>query len=225
VEAVRLRLGDLPEAEIARRAAAALREGGIALLPAEGVYGFHVIAESAAAVERIRSLKGREGRAGYIGLIARPVDAERWARLNGAAAELARRHWPGALTLVLDARAEAPAAARSPDGTIALRCPGNSILRSVVSSLDATALPGGPWHLVLSTSANESGSPPATRLEDAPRGLAHLAVDGGDLSGMPSTLVRVSESGVQVLRAGAVVLEEEGKPRGDDGLDGPRTAP
>jgi L-threonylcarbamoyladenylate synthase len=193
-----LRLGDLPEAEIARRAAEVLRNGGIALLPAEGVYGFHASSTSAAALDRILALKGRSDRAGFIGLIARPEDASRWASVEDAAERLLRAHWPGALTLVLDALPEAPAALRSTDGTIALRCPGSSFLRAVVAALDA-----GP---VLSTSANLPGTAPPTRVEDAPPGMAELIVDGGTLAGTPSTVVRVSPSGIQVLRSGAVAI-------------------
>jgi len=197
-EPIRLRLGEMPEEEIARRAADVLRRGGVALLPAEGVYGFHASAASTTAVSRVLELKGRTDRAGFIGLVARTEDAEHWAKLDDAARELARQHWPGALTLVLDASTHAPDALRSADGTIALRCPGTSLLRSVVTVLDE-----GP---VLSTSANEPGRAPAIQPDQAPRGIADLVIDGGPLSGIPSTLVRISGDGVQVLRSGAVVL-------------------
>jgi L-threonylcarbamoyladenylate synthase len=188
----------MSEEEIARRAADALREGGVALLPAEGVYGFHASALSRVAVDRILELKGRTDRAGFIGLIARPEDAARWARFDQAARDLARKHWPGALTLVLDALPEAPAALESSDGTIALRCPGSSLLRAIVALLDQ-----GP---VLSTSANVAARAPATRCEDAPPGLADIVVDGGPLPGTPSTVAKVTERGVQVVRSGSVEI-------------------
>ena len=197
-ESIRLQLGDMSEGEIARRAAEVLRAGGIALLPAEGVYGFHASAASPSAVDRILELKGRSDRSGFIGLIAQPDDARRWAHFDPSAERLAREHWPGALTLVLHALPDAPAALRSADGTIALRCPGSSLLRTIVTTLDE-----GP---VLSTSANEPGKAPAVRHDQAPSGIAGFVVDGGALSGIPSTLVRISEAGVQVLRPGAVVL-------------------
>ena len=197
-ETIRLQLGEMSEQEVARRAVDVLRAGGVALLPAEGVYGFHASAASPSAVARILELKGRSDRSGFIGLIAQPDDARRWARLDPSAERLAREHWPGALTLVLDALPDAPAALRSADGTIALRCPGSSLLRMIVSTLDE-----GP---VLSTSANEPGKAPAVRHDEAPPGIAGLVVDGGALSGIPSTLVRISEDTVQVLRPGAVLL-------------------
>jgi len=123
VSAIRLAVGDHPDTDLIARAATVLLEDKVALLPAEGVYGFHARARAASAIERIRALK-RDARAGFIGLIAAPGDLERWAHPSPAALELARQYWPGALTLVLDARAEAPESLRSDSGTIALRCPG-----------------------------------------------------------------------------------------------------
>jgi L-threonylcarbamoyladenylate synthase len=218
VEPIRLRLGELPEDEIARLVAFTLRKGGIALLPAEGVYGFHASSGSAAALARILALKGKSDRAGFIGLIARPEDASRWARFDEETKRLAAEHWPGALTLVLEALPEVPARLRASDGTIALRCPGSPFLRAVVSALEAAAAAEGRPSLLLSTSANVHGEPPATRLESAPAGIADLAVDGGSRSGIPSTVVRVDASGVRVLRQGAISL-------GDHGLDAPGTGP
>ncbi|HET9939552.1 MAG TPA: Sua5/YciO/YrdC/YwlC family protein [Candidatus Eisenbacteria bacterium] len=208
MSAVRLAIGAHPDADLIARAAAALLEDKVALLPAEGVYGFHARASSAIAIERIRALK-RDPRAGFIGLIAEPGDLERWAHASPHALELARRYWPGALTLVLDARPEAPESLRSESGTIALRCPGSDLLRGVVQGV------GEP---VLSTSANRSGEPPALRADDAPSGVADLIVDGGVLDGRPSTLVRVGPKGVEILRQGAVRL-------GDGSLDGLEAEP
>jgi L-threonylcarbamoyladenylate synthase len=208
VSAVRLAIGAHPDADLIERAAAALLEDKVALLPAEGVYGFHARASSGIAIERIRALK-KDPRAGFIGLIAEPGDLERWAQATPQALELARRYWPGALTLVLDARREAPESLRSENGTIAVRCPGSDLLRGVVQRV------GEP---VLSTSANRSGEPPAVRADDAPSGVADLIVDGGVLDGRPSTLVRVGPQGVEILRQGAVQL-------GDGSLDGPEAGP
>ena len=205
-EPIRLRLGEMPEEEIARRAGEVLRGGGIALLPAEGVYGFHASTASPGAVERILGFKGRSGRAGFIGLVAHPEDSARWARVEPLAADLARRHWPGPLTMVLEALPDAPASARSTDGTIALRCPGSPLLRRIVREIHAGPDGDTLQALLLSTSANEPGGPPAERIDLAPPGFADLVVDGGALTGVPSTLVRVSGGEVRVLRQGAIGL-------------------
>ena len=195
----RLRLTRETERDAVQRAADTLRAGGVALLPAEGVYGFHALATFAPAVERLRALKARAPERGFIGLLARIEDLTVQAEATPLALGLARAHWPGPLTLVLPSRPEAPAALLASDGTIALRCPGSAFLRAVVAAA------GG---LVLSTSANEPGSPPAVRVGDVGGGAYDLAVDGGDLSGIPSTVVRIVSDRLEVLRAGAVRVAE-----------------
>ena len=194
-----LRLTRETEREAVERAAAALRGGGIALLPAEGVYGFHALASSEPAVERLRAMKARAPDRGFIGLLARPEDLAVYAEESRMALELARAHWPGPLTLVLPARPEAPPVLRASDGTIALRCPGSEFLRAVVAAA------GG---LVLSTSANEPGSPPAVRADSVAADTYDIGVDGGALSGVPSTIVRVVTGSLRILRAGAASVVE-----------------
>jgi L-threonylcarbamoyladenylate synthase len=205
---VRLDLGIAPADEAANRAALALREGKVVLLPAEGVYGYHALASRDSAVARIRTLKG-DARLGFIGLIARPEDAGLMARVEPAAQKLIDAHWPGPLTLVLEAAPDCDQALRAADGTVALRCPGSAFLRAVVF---------GSGGVVLSSSANAPGRPAAVRLEEAPSGGVDLMVDGGTLSGVPSTIARVERGRVKVLRAGAVPIPE-------GSLDGPRNGP
>lgn len=201
--AVRIRHDESTRAEAVSRAAAALKDGSIAFLPAEGVYGYHVLASHPEAVARLASLKrrspGSDGK-GWIALVGRSEDAYRWVRsLPAAAATLIRAHWPGALTLILDAGPSLPAALRTADGTVALRCPGSALLRDVILAA------GG---LVLSTSANEPGAPPATEpigTGNEPDGV-DLVVDAGRLSGEISTIARVDGEAIRVLRQGAVSL-------------------
>jgi L-threonylcarbamoyladenylate synthase len=206
--AERIVLGAATRDEAVARAAAALRDGFIALLPAEGLYGYHALASSEAGVARLQSVKPRAGGKGWIGLVARPADAYRWiASLPGSAASLIHAHWPGALTLVLPAGPAVPPSLVGPEGSVALRCPGSEFLRAVVLAA------GG---LVISTSANPPGEPPAARSSHA--GLAPeiaLAVDAGDLSGEPSTVVRFDRERPIILRPGAVRLDgAEGGPIG-----------
>ena len=179
------------------RAALVLRRGGIALLPAEGVYGLHALADHGAAVARLQALKPRDPGKRFIGLIADPGEIDRWAAPSPRAYALAREHWPGALTLVLRAAPSIPESLRAPEGTVALRCPGNAFLRAVVQAA------GG---IVLSTSANEPGQDPAIRAEGALLDGVDLVVDQGELSGIPSTVVSVEGDRVLVLRSGAVRL-------------------
>jgi L-threonylcarbamoyladenylate synthase len=198
--AERIVLSDETRDEAVRRAGEALKQGRIAILPAEGLYGYHALAASASGIERLEALKPRGPGKGWIGLVARPGDAYRWiAAVPALAATLIHAHWPGPLTLVFDAGPAAPPALLGPENTIALRCPGNTFLR------DAILAAGG---LVISTSANPPGGAPATRAPDdvaVPEGVS-LVVDSGPLSGDPSTVVRAAGERVTVLREGAIPL-------------------
>ena len=201
--AVRIRHDESTRAETVARAAAALKDGGIAFLPAEGVYGYHALASRPEALARLAALKqrgsGSDGK-GWIALVGRSEDAYRWVRaLPAPAAALIRAHWPGPLTLILDSGPSLPTALRAADGTVALRCPGSALLRDVIQAS------GG---LVVSTSANEPGAPPATEPMgpgQEPDGV-DLVVDAGPLSGQVSTIVRVEGEAFRIVRQGAVSL-------------------
>ena len=199
-----------PLAAMAARVAQVLDRDGIAVLPAEGVYGLHVRPDRPRALERLRSLKPRPEGRGWIGLLAEPESLARYAAPLAATAEsLARKYWPGALTLIVPASPLVPESLRASDGTVALRCPGSELLREVARAC------GG---LLLSTSANDPGSPAPARAEDAAMTGVDLLVDQGPLSGMPSTMVRVEGDAVRLLRQGSVRIEglgpTESAPRG-----------
>ena len=111
-----------------------------------------------------------------------------------------RRHWPGALTIALPARAGLPAALVS-DGCVAVRQSPHPIARALVARF------GGP---VTTTSANRAGEPPTTTaaaVTAALDGACHLLDGGPTAGGAPSTLVRVRGASVEVLRRGAIELQ------------------
>jgi L-threonylcarbamoyladenylate synthase len=192
--------------EALRTVAEALDAGEIVVLPAEGVYGLHARPDRAEAMARLRARKEREPGKGWIVLLD---DAARLPAIGvavpAAARSLVARHWPGALTVIFAAPASPggplPPDVVAPEGTVALRVPGAPFLRAAV------AASGG---LLVSTSANRAGAPAPARLDDAALDGIPLAVNGGTLAGVPSTLVRVDGSTVRVLRSGAVRIAPDG---------------
>ncbi|MBP7669270.1 MAG: L-threonylcarbamoyladenylate synthase [Candidatus Eisenbacteria bacterium] len=171
--------------------------GDLALLPAEGVYGLHADGSRPQALERLRALKGSpEGRS-FIVLVGSLDQARRYcARFPGERMQPAGSAWPGPLTLILPASDSLPAELR-PGGDVALRCPGVRLLRELALSIP------GP---LVSTSANRAGEAPPRSLAEAQPALLEavaIAVDGGTLSGKPSTLARAEEDGsLTILRPG-----------------------
>ena len=180
--------------------AAALARNEVVVLPAEGLYGFHALATRPEALAALQRVKPREPGRGWITLVGSLDQARSLASTPPKAEALALAHWPGALTLVLTATTQALEAITGPDGTVAVRSPGSVFLREVLAAA------GEP---IVSTSANRPGEAPPDRIEGCALDGVALAVDGGPLSGLPSTVVRVRDERVEVLRPGAVQVRAD----------------
>lgn len=180
-------------------AAAILNAGGVAVIPTDTVYGLAAHPGFPAAVERLYTIKGREAKK-PIALLAADVAAvcAFGYPLTGEAHALAERHWPGALTLVVE-RTDGAA-------TEGFRVPDHDWTRRLLRRC------GGVLRV---TSANLSGQRPAT---DAPAALADVGLsadvvvdDGISQGGVPSTVVRVfSDGSLKVLRAGSIDVSSAG---------------
>lgn len=182
-------------------AVAALRRGEVVAYPTETFYGLGVDPFNAAALERLRALKGRGEKAISMLIEGPEMLARLVADVSPRAQALMARHWPGALTLALPARAGLPEALVS-DGCVAIRQSPHPVARALVSAF------GGP---VTTTSANRSGEPPATTAAAVRAALGdgcHVLDGGATAGGAPSTLARVRGDAVEILRAGAVPLSE-----------------
>jgi L-threonylcarbamoyladenylate synthase len=182
-------------------AVAALRRGEIVAYPTETFYGLGVDALDELALVRLRQLKGRAEKAISV-LVDGPAMLDRLCvEVPARARRLMERHWPGALTIALPARPDLPAALVA-DGCVAVRQSPNPIAQALVAGL------GQP---LTTTSANLAGEPPATTAEavDEVFGGRVRILDGGTTpGGAPSTLVRVRGATVDVLRHGAITLEQ-----------------
>jgi L-threonylcarbamoyladenylate synthase len=185
-----------PTAEAIRLAARAVREGGLAIVPTETVYGVAARADSEAAMARLYAAKGRRPDKPVARMLAGAGNLERalgpGAVLPEAARRLAERYWPGPLTLVLRGADGAWTGYRVPDHPVAL-----AWLRALGDVVPAV------------TSANRSGEPAAVDAAGAwaaLKGHASIALDGGSARmGQGSTVVRVREDGtMEVLREGPV---------------------
>jgi L-threonylcarbamoyladenylate synthase len=187
----------LPSATL-RELVEQLAAGGVIACPTETFVGLLANACDAQAVARVCELKGRDPNQ-PIGVLLPDLAAlaSVVAHVPALARELALRHWPGPLTLVLPVRPGLPAAL-SKDGKIGVRVPGAS------PALDLVRAFGGA---LTATSANKSGEPAARTEQEAraafPEGLAAF-VPGDAPGGLPSTLVDVSGPEPIILRAGAI---------------------
>lgn len=192
------------DAGVVERAAKALLGGGLVVVPTETVYGLAALASDPDAT---RALFDRKGRGADVPVAVLCADAEQAMALTQAAPplahDLAARHWPGPLTLVLPRRRGLGWVLGEPTDTIGLRCPDHDLIRALAARV-------GP---IATTSANRHGLPtPASAAEAADQllGAVDLVVDGGALTGTPSTVVDLTGDAPRVLRQGAVVIDAPG---------------
>lgn len=176
-----------------------LRSGGVVVFPTETFYGLAVDPSSSKAVSALVDLKGRAADAA-LPLIAGTLDHVRATVVLGAIdLQLADAFWPGPLTIVVEPRVVFAAGVAAADGSVAIRIPGHAVARAL-----ATAW-GGP---LTATSANRSGLPPASRVEDLgdlESDARVMVIDGGATpGGRPSTIVDARGGHPQLVRDGAV---------------------
>ncbi|HEX2116715.1 MAG TPA: L-threonylcarbamoyladenylate synthase [Alphaproteobacteria bacterium] len=192
------------------RAARLLRDGKLVAFPTETVYGLGGDATSDRAVAAIYVAKARPTFNPLIAHVPSLRDAERLVVFDARARKLARRFWPGPLTLVLARRPDAGVSWLVSAGldTLAVRVPAHPIARRL---LKATGRP------VAAPSANRSGrvSPTAAAhvIESfaGTRGAARLAmiIDGGPCEvGLESTVIDLSGPQAILLRPGGVPRED-----------------
>ena len=182
-----------------------MRAGQPVAIPTETVYGLAGRADRGEAVAAIYAAKGRPSFNPLIVHIENLEDAEKLALFDSISRKLARRFWPGPLTLVLPLRTDSGIASLATAGldTIALRVPAHRAMRAL---LEATGLP------LAAPSANASGSISATRAEHVMRSLGGripLIVDDGPTSlGLESSIVGIFGDEIRLLRPGPISVEQ-----------------
>ena len=159
--------------------------GGVAVFPADTVYGLACEPDMDDAVERLYRLKGRRpDKPAAVMFFGLDLALSALPDLGPVTREAVERLLPGPFTLLLPNPAGRFPLACGPDpSTLGLRVP------ALPPALEA--LTGVRWP-VLQSSANHAGGPDARRLGDVPepiRAAADLVLDGGELPGTPSTVV------------------------------------
>jgi L-threonylcarbamoyladenylate synthase len=181
-----------------------IQVGGVAVFPADTVYGLACEPDTPEAVERLYALKGRRAdKPAAVMFFDRELAFDALPELEPRTRALLERLLPGGITALLPNPLRRYPLACGPDPhTLGLRVPR---LDGQLAALGAMRWP------VLQSSANETGGMDAHRLDEVPEEIrreADLVLDGGELAGTPSTVVdlrRFELDGVwAVLRAGAM---------------------
>lgn len=183
-------------------AAEPLLSGAVGILPTDTVYGLVARAHDKTAVDKLYTLKPREFKPGT--LIAASVDQLVELGFKRRYIAVVEQYWPGSVSVVIPAEPEL-AYMHLGKGSFPVRIPSAPEL---VALLQQT----GP---LLTTSANHPDEPTATTVDEAWAVFGDRVdfyVDGGDLSGRPpSTIIRVVDDAIEILRQGAVKINEKGE--------------
>lgn len=181
-----------------------IRAGDVVGVPTETVYGLAADATSAAACRRIFSAKGRPPSDPLIVHIASLGDLARVARPNPAALRLARRFWPGPLTIVLPKTRAVPDAATAGLPSVAVRMPSHPLFRRLIrlAGVPLAAPSANPFGYVSPTTAGH------VRADLGPR-VRHILDGGPSRIGLESTIVDMRDPGrPAILRPGAISRDE-----------------
>jgi len=182
----------------ARRALeATIAAGGVAVFPADGLYGLACDPLRSDAIARIHRIKGRDdGKPSAVLFFSPLILRELMGSLDELSREALAALLPGPVTVVVD----------NPEGRYPLACGGSPQrlgIRLIESPLGGVATP------LFQTSANVSGEPAPARLDEVPEPVlaaVDLTIDGGRLEGIPSTVVDVTG----IRRDGSWTVHREG---------------
>ncbi|CAN5538837.1 L-threonylcarbamoyladenylate synthase [soil metagenome] len=187
------------EATAIEIASALLREGMVVAIPTETVYGLAAIITNDDAIRRIFSAKGRPSDNPLIVHVATMADVASVAIVSTLAQRLMEAFFPGALTLVLPKLPHVSNLVTAGLSTVAVRMPGLALTRAII---EATGTP------VAAPSANRSGRPSPTMAEhviaDLDGAIAAVIDAGPCRDGLESTVVRVVDEQLFLLRPGSV---------------------
>jgi len=208
-----IRLSDTEDLrDVVHRTVEALSAGKVVAIPTETVYGLAASAFQPEAVKKVFAIKGRPANAPLAIAVKSLEDAIDFVPdMSPVARRIARRSWPGPITIVHDVDHpdsvvnrldESVRAATIPNGTIGLRVPATDLAQQILR------LCAGP---VVLTSANISGADDPKTAQDVVDQLGDrvdLILDGGPCQfGMASTVVYVTGTQIKVLREGSVNLD------------------
>lgn len=179
---------------------ALVRSGKVGILPTDTVYGIVASAHDEAAIQRVYELKQRSGKPGTI--IAASIEQLVELGFKKRYLTVVEQFWPGAVSVIIPCFDLVYL--HQGTGSVPVRIAGDKKIQNFLVQT-------GPLQ---TSSANLTGQPEATTVQAAQEYFGDRVdfyVEGGDLSDrMPSTVIRIVDDAIEVLRQGAVALTEHG---------------
>lgn len=179
------------------------KPGAVGIIPTDTVYGLVARAGDREAVGRLYDLKDRENKPGT--LIAADLSQLEELGLKHRYLKAVEQFWPGAISVIIPAGDPKLAYLHQGKMSLAIRIPDHTELLGL---LRAT----GP---LLTSSANAPGKPTAANIDQAKAYFGNRVdffIDGGDYRDHePSTIVRIIDDAIEIVRLGAVKIDENGR--------------
>ncbi|HVV66978.1 MAG TPA: L-threonylcarbamoyladenylate synthase [Candidatus Saccharimonadales bacterium] len=177
--------------------------GAVGVIPTDTIYGIVARASDHQAVERLYNVKAREDKPGTI--IAASIEQLVDLGIKRRYLTAVETFWPGAISVIVPCADPELSYLHRGKMSLAVRIPDQKKLCKLLEKTGA----------LLTSSANHPGEPPAMTIAEAQRYFGQKVdfyVDGGDLSGhRPSTIVRIVDDAIEVIREGAVIINEAGR--------------
>lgn len=194
---------ETPDPSVIRRAADVIRQGGVVAIPSDSLYMLVADPFNLAAVGKVFAAKGRESTRSLPLLVDDLMMVE---DLTGEVTVrfqlLARRFWPGPLTIIVPASSKVPLKLTGNTGRLALRQTKSAVGNALI---DFLSMP------LIATSANVSGVPTcASGIEvfGTMDGRLNLVVDGGHCVGQGATTIDITEPYWRIIKQGAIEERE-----------------
>jgi len=192
-----------PQLEVLERASTAIRKGKLVAIPTDALYMLVADPFSLSAVACVFRAKGREAHRSLPLLVDDIVMAEDLAaELNNRFYLLARRFWPGPLTVIVPASAKVPLKVTGNTGRLALRQSRSTIARDLITIMNQP---------LIGTSANISGHPTCRsgiEVFGMMDGRVDLVIDGGLCAGIGATTIDITEPYWRLIKPGAIEEKE-----------------
>ena len=185
-------------------------EGKIIAFPTDSVYGMGGDPQNLNLIDRIYNIKFRDRSKGLLLLVSDIEEANKVAEFNALARSLAKKFWPGLLTLILKRKEPniIPQEVTAFKDTIGLRIPKNEIILNILKILKSRGFFGG----IIGTSANYSGEPPSISGDEIAKKFLSpidLIIDGGkSKSKLPTTIIDCTTKKPEFVRIGNLKEED-----------------
>jgi len=168
----------------------------------ETCYGFACDALNKKAISRLYKIKKMDAKKPSSIMVANLTQAQKYGEFNALAKKLAKKYWPGPLTIIVQRKSSLPKFLNPSSETIGIRCPAHELTQKI---LRAYKLP------LITTSANISGQKESysvnTFLKSAPKNslLPDSILDSESIpKRKPSTIVAIEKNEIKILRSGSI---------------------